>query len=93
MRRFSELSTLHGKYLFADFPADSVLRIVMFWTFKAITNLSLAPETNQISPVGYLNLLKAAWLFQKIRSTPATRSPKHDETKAVIALVSTVSKH
>ena len=88
---------LHGRSLFASLPADSILRIVMFWTFKAITSLAPVPETNRVSPIGYLNLLKASWLFRKIRSTPATKttiiSPKYDETKAVVALVSTVSSH
>ncbi|KAF8243102.1 hypothetical protein K440DRAFT_590012 [Wilcoxina mikolae CBS 423.85] len=88
IRRFDALCKQGGKYLFTDFRTDTVVRIVMFWSFKAITNLRLVSETKHVSPVGYLNLLKAAWLFQKIRCTPGIK-PKFDETKAVVALVST----
>lgn len=90
IRRFDVLSKQGGKYLFTDFRTDVVVRIVMFWSFKAITNLRLVAETKHVSPIGYLNLLKAAWLFQKIRSSPRI-NPSFDETKAVVALVSTVS--
>ncbi|CCX33576.1 Similar to hypothetical protein [Tuber melanosporum Mel28]; acc. no. XP_002842042 [Pyronema omphalodes CBS 100304] len=88
IRRFEELSIYRGKHLFADYRADAVIRIVMYWSFKAITNLRFFPETKNISPKGYLNLLKAAWLFHRIRITP-TVVPRCDETKAVLALVST----
>ncbi|KAI5818367.1 hypothetical protein BZA77DRAFT_306786 [Pyronema omphalodes] len=88
IRRFEELSIYHGKNLFVDYPADAVTRIVMYWSFKAITNLHSFPETKNISPKAYLNLLKAAWLFHRIRITP-TVVPRCDETKAVLALVST----
>lgn len=88
-RRFEENCGYRGKKLFVDFTTDAMIRIVMFWSFKAITSLRHVSETKHVSADGYLNLLKAAWLLQKIRSTPKI-VPGFAEIKATKALVSTV---
>lgn len=76
-------------HLFEDFPADTIIRIIMFWAFKAISRLNYVMEAKQLCPIGYLNLLKAAWLLQRMQSTPSI-SPRFNETRAAVALVSTV---
>jgi len=90
IRRFDEMCTHGGRYLFADFRTESIVRIVMFWAFRAINGLSWLGEANVVSLDGYLSLLKAAWLLQKLRLVQ-TVTPIYVETKAVVALVSAVS--
>jgi uncharacterized membrane protein len=89
IRSFDELCIYGNKNLFTDFEVDVVIRIVMFWTFRAILLLGDVTETKQISPEGYLDLLKAAWLLQELRDSPRI-TPAFVETRAVVALVSTV---
>jgi hypothetical protein len=89
IQSFDELCIHGDKKLFTDFEVNFVIRIVMFWTFRALLLLGHVTETKQISPRGHLDLLKAAWLLQKLRDSPRI-TPSFDETRAVVALVSTV---
>jgi len=85
-----ENNCIHGRaHLFEDFPAYAIVRIIMFWAFKAISRLSHVLEAKQFCSIGYLNLLKSAWLLLKMQDMPSA-SPIISETRAVVALVSTV---
>lgn len=86
--RFEKLCIYDEKNLFTDFPVAIAIRVAMFWTFEAISKLGHVAETKHVSPSGYLDLLKAAWLLQELRESQSL-GLSSDEARAVVALVST----
>jgi hypothetical protein len=91
IRRFENMAWFGDKYLFRDFDTEIVIKIVMFWTYLAIIDLSQVEDSRQVSTNAYLSILKASWLMQNMRDCQHL-SLEFDETKAVVALVSTVCK-
>lgn len=87
IQEFMNFSDYYGRDIFEAAKLPAVVRLAMYWAHRGIDSLSSLEKTRVLPVEAYGNIVKAAWMIQRLFNDKRSRQ---DECAAVVVSLSEV---